>query len=48
MRKLRFFKGMLWGGLLSTGVWIMHNEKMYNKNRIIKKGKQFVRKLGSI
>lgn len=44
--KLKFFKGMIWGGLLSTGMWMMYNERMLNKNKMMKKGKQFAKNLG--
>lgn len=44
---MKFTKGLLIGGLITTGVLMMYNDKnMMNKNKMIKKGRQFVKKMG--
>ncbi len=44
---MKFVKGMLIGGLVSAGVAMIYAGTMEkNKKRVIKKGKQFARKLG--
>lgn len=44
---MRFMKGMLVGGMLATGIALMCADGMCdNKKRMIKKGRQLVRKLG--
>ncbi len=46
---MNFVKGMVVGSLISAGVVMMCTEGMSNdKKKIIKKGKQFVRKMGII
>ena len=47
MINMKFTKGLLIGGLITTGVIMMYNDKnMMNKNKMIKKGKQFAKKMG--
>lgn len=49
MDNMKFAKGILVGGLITTGLIMMYNDSnMMNKNKMIKKGKQFVKKLGII
>lgn len=44
---MKFTKGLLIGGLVTTGLIIMYNDtNMKNKNKMIKKGRQFVKKMG--
>lgn len=44
---MKFVKGMVIGGLISTGIAMMYSEGMaMNKRKMVKKGKQFVRKMG--
>ena len=44
---MKFVKGMLVGGLLSAGVAMIYAGTMeQNKNKVMKKGKQFAKKLG--
>ena len=44
---MKFVKGMLVGGLLSAGVTTIYAGAMeQNKKKVMKKGKQFARKLG--
>lgn len=44
---MKFTKGLLIGGLITTGLIMMYGEKnMINKNKMIKKGRQFVKKMG--
>ena len=46
---MRFVKGMIIGGILAAGVALVCADGMCdNKKRMMKKGKQFVRKLGII
>ena len=44
---MKFAKGLLVGGLITTGLIMMYNDtNIMNKNKMIKKGKQFVKKMG--
>ena len=43
---MKFVKGMLVGGLLSAGVAMIYAGTMEQKKKVIKKGKQFAKKLG--
>jgi hypothetical protein len=44
---MKFTKGLIIGGLITTGLLIMYNDdKSMNKNKMIKKGKQFAKKMG--
>ena len=44
---MKFTKGLLVGGLLATSMLIMYNDSnMMSKNKMIKKGKQFAKKMG--
>ena len=44
---MKFIKGMIMGGLLSAGAMYMYGEMSgKDKKQMIKKGKQFARKLG--
>ena len=44
---MKFVKGMIMGTLLSAGAMYMYNEMSgKDKKQIMKKGKQFARKLG--
>ena len=44
---MKFVKGMVVGTLLSAGIVMMYNDGMdKNKKKMMKKGKQLVRKLG--
>lgn len=46
---MKFVKGIIIGGIITTGVMMMYNEgEMVNKRKIVKKGKQLVKKLGII
>lgn len=46
---MKFTKGLLLGGLITTGLIMMYNDKnMMNKNKMMKKGKQFAKKMGII
>lgn len=46
---MKFTKGLLIGGLVTTGLLMMYNDtNMMKKNKMIKKGKQFVKKMGII
>lgn len=46
---MKFIKGMVIGSLVSAGVAMMFSEDMsMNKKKMIKKGKQFVKKMGMI
>ena len=44
---MKFVKGMVMGTLLSAGVVMLYNEKnSMKKNKMMKKGKQFAKKMG--
>ena len=44
---MKFTIGLLIGGLITTGIIMMYNDKnMMNKNKMLKKGKQFAKKMG--
>ena len=44
---MKFIKGMMLGGLITTGIVMMYNEKeIFNKKRIMKKGRQMAKKMG--
>lgn len=44
---MKFTKGLLIGGLITTGIIMMYNDnQMMNKNKMMKKGKQFAKKMG--
>ena len=46
---MKFVKGMVIGTLLSAGVVMLYNEKnSMKKNKMMKKGKQFIKKMGII
>lgn len=46
---MKFTKGLLIGGLITTGLIMMYNDKnMMNKNKMMKKGKKFAKKMGII
>ena len=46
---MKFIKGMVMGGLLSAGVVMMYNDKMGSKrNKMMRKGKQLIKKMGII
>lgn len=46
---MKFIKGMVMGTLISAGVAMMYNERnSMKKNKMIKKGKQFIKKMGII
>lgn len=46
---MKFVKGIILGGLITTGLMMMYNEsEMMNKKKMIKKGRQFVKKLGIV
>ena len=46
---MKFFKGMIWGGAATIGAIMVYNE-MSNKSKkmIMKKGKQFAKRMGII
>lgn len=44
---MKFVKGMLIGGIIAAGAYMMYKESNTNK-KAIKKGKQFIRKMGII
>ena len=44
---MKFVKGLVIGGLVTTGmVMLWQNDNMFNKNKMMKKGKKFVKKMG--
>lgn len=46
---MKFVKGMVMGTLLSAGVVMLYNERnTIKRNKMMKKGKQFIKKMGII
>lgn len=46
---MKFTKGLVVGGLLATGLLMMYNDTdLLSKNKMMKKGKKFVKKMGII
>lgn len=44
---MKFVKGIVIGGLITTGLIMMYTETdMMNKKKIMKRGKQFAKKMG--
>ncbi len=44
---MKFVKGLVIGGLVTTGmVMLWQNDNMFNKNKMMKKGKKFAKKMG--
>lgn len=43
---MKFFKGVLVGTMFVAGTAIMYKEGMFNTNKVLKKGKKLVKKLG--
>lgn len=46
---MKFIKGVMIGGLITTGLVMMYAESgMMNKKKMMKKGKQLVKKMGIV
>ena len=44
---MKFIKGIMIGGLITTGVMMMYSESgKMNKKNVMRKGKKFARKMG--
>ena len=44
---MKFIKGLLIGGLITTGILMMYNDtNMMNKNKMMKKGRKVAKKMG--
>ena len=44
---MKFVKGIMIGGLITTGLMMMYTENdMMNKKKLVKKGKQIAKKIG--
>lgn len=44
---MKFVKGIVMGTIISAGVMMMYNDSMEkSKHKMIKKGKQFAKKMG--
>jgi hypothetical protein len=44
---MKFVKGVMIGGLITTGLLMMYSESdMLNKKKVMKKGKQLAKKMG--
>lgn len=44
---MKFAKGMLIGTIVAAGVAMMYNDGMMNKKKIMRRGKQFAKKIGA-
>lgn len=46
---MKFMKGMLIGGIVTAGIAMMYAETMdQSKRKMMKKGRQFVKKMGIV
>ena len=45
---MKFIKGIMIGGLVTTGLVMMYAENGKNKKKMMKKGKQMAKKIGII
>ena len=45
---MKFVKGMVIGTMFAAGVAIMYNDGMMNRRKIMRKGKQFAKRIGII
>ena len=44
---MKFTKGLILGGLVTTGLLMMYSDnKMMNKNKMMKTGRKFAKKMG--
>ena len=44
---MKFIKGVMIGGLITTGIVMMYSENdMINKKKMMKKGRQMAKKMG--
>lgn len=43
---MKFIKGVMIGGLLTTGLVMMYSEGMMNKKTMMKKGRKLAKKMG--
>lgn len=44
---MKFAKGMLIGTMIVAGITMMYNDGMFNKKKIMKKGRQIAKKMGA-
>ena len=45
---MKFIKGIMIGGLVTTGLFMMYAENGKNKQKMLKKAKQMAKKIGII
>ena len=44
---MNFFKGVIFGTVISTGAWMMYSETTKNsRNKVMKQGKKFIKNIG--
>lgn len=43
---MKFMKGIMIGGLITTGIVMMYSEGMMNKKAMMKKGRKMAKKMG--
>ncbi len=43
---MKFTKGMILGGMIAAGVMMMYVDNNMNTKKMMKKGKQFAKKMG--
>lgn len=43
---MKFTKGMILGGMIAAGMMMMYADNNMNTKKMMKKGKQFARKMG--
>ena len=45
---MKFIKGVIIGTVISTGVYMIYRETNMSGNRVMKKGKKFMKNMGMI
>lgn len=45
---MKFVKGLVVGGLITTGVLMIYSENDFSTKKITKKGKQWAKKMGML
>ena len=43
---MKFIKGIMIGGLITTGIMMYNDSEKMNRKNLMKKGKKFARKMG--
>ena len=46
VNEMKFVKGVMIGGLITTGLMMMYSDDGMSRKKLMKKGKQFAKKMG--